>query len=89
VRAWDSVVQPAVEMAKDSDGVKSFNRTEDFVPLAMAVASTTESYRVKLSFEAVNGVSSSCLLWEVERFCRIFLHLSLRTHTSSCPLEEP
>jgi len=89
VRAWDSAGQPAVEMAKDSGRAKSFNRTESFVPFAMAVASTTESYREKLSFEALNSVPALHLLWEAKRCCRISPHLSLLTHTLNCPQAEP
>jgi len=88
VQAWDSAGQPAVQMAKDSGRAEGFNRSKGFVPLAMAVASTTKYYREKLSLEALNCVSSLRLLREAERFCRIFPHLSFLTHTFSCPQEE-
>ena len=89
MQAWDKVGQCAVEMANDSDGAKSFNKNEDFVPFAMAITSITDSYQEKLSFEALRGVSSSRLLREAERFRRYYLHLSFLTHTFSCPQEEP
>ena len=43
VQAWDSVGQPAVEMAKGSGKAKRPNRNKFFLPLAMAVASATEA----------------------------------------------
>ena len=87
-QAWDSAGQHAAEMAKDSGRDESFYRTEGFVPLAMAVTSTTEAYQEILSFEALDFISSSPLVWEAGSCHRIFLHLLLLNHTFNCPQEE-
>jgi len=85
VQAWDSVGQPAVETAKDSGRHKSFKKTEDFVPLAMTVASTTDSFQEKHASESLDCVSSSLLLSEAERFCRILCNCRCSPTLSSVP----
>ena len=89
VQAWDRVGQPAVEMASASGKAERPIKTEVFVPLAMAVASTTEAYKEELSLEALDCISSFPLLGEAGRRCTVFLHLALLTLTSHCPQEEP
>ena len=55
----------------------------------MAVASNTDHYQKKFSLKALDCVPSSPLLREAKKCRRIFLQLSLLTHTFSCPQEEP
>ena len=89
VQAWDSVGQPAVETASASGKAERPIKTEVFVPLATAVASTTEAYKEELSVEALDCISSFPWLGEAGRGCTVFLHLALLILTSHCPQEEP
>ena len=89
VQAWDSVGQPAVEMAKCSGKAERPIKTKVFVPLVMTVASATEAYQAKLVLRLWTSFLPHPCLGRPGGVVEFSLHLALLTLTPHRPQQEP